>query len=231
MNRLVKVAKLHTVQAPMLVLWPTVITVASFVIAFTIFVLVGDKPAEPNISGGVFTMYAFELGFYLQAMTQTLPFALGLSVTRREFFVATAGVALAAAVAIGSVLFALSLVERATGYWGVNMRMFDIAGMFTPNPLLQWLCIVTSLLLLAALGVLLGAIQQRWRATGLYILAIAAVLALGGASIVVTWQQWWTGIGRWFTDIPRALPVTLFPAALAAALLAIAWTALRRAPA
>ncbi|WAM15738.1 hypothetical protein OYT95_03535 [Rhodococcus sp. JS3073] len=83
-NRVLTVSRIHTVAWPLLVAWPLGVLVASFTIGAAIFAMVGDTGSDTNFTGGVFSLFGFALAFYLQAMTQTFPFALGMSVTRRD---------------------------------------------------------------------------------------------------------------------------------------------------
>lgn len=228
-KRILDVARLHTVAWPLLIAWPIAILAISFLIGFTIFFLVGDTGHDTNFTGSVFALYGFALGFYMQAMTQTFPFALGLSVTRRDYFVATSLVAAVQSVVFGIGLFVLGRIENATDGWGVQMRMFDIPQYFTDNLWLQLLTIVASLLLLCAVGVLLGAIQQRWRVVGFFTAAVILLIALGIVAITLTWQGWWVDVGHWFVDVPRIVPLAVLPLVAGALSLTGAWAVARRA--
>ncbi|MEV5389401.1 ABC transporter permease [Nocardia farcinica] len=227
--RVLSVARIHVVSWPLLFAWPLGVLTAAFAIPWVIFALVDTE--DRNMTGSVYSILGIALAFYLVAMTQSLPFALGLGVTRRDYFLATLLVALTQIVGFGVLLWGLSAAEQATDGWGVNMVMFGIPAEFTDNRLVQLGTFLAVLALIAAAGLLMGAIQQRWRVTGLYTLG-AVVLVLGGlAAILVTWQRWWPEVGHWFTDSPRAVPMVLVPAVLAAVCLGGAWALVRRATA
>lgn len=228
--RILRVARMHLNAWQLLLAWPLGVLAASYLISIAIFALVVDGSNPTEINGGVSSMLAVALTFYVQAIVSTLPFAVGLSVTRREFLAATALVALGQALVLGVLLYALGVLERATNYWGVGMRMFDIPAYFTDNAVLQFLSIVLVTLLAAAAGAVIGGLYLRWRTPGLLTTGVGAMLVLGAAAIVVTWRHWWSDVGHWFVDIPGALPVAVFPAALCAALAITAWAILRRAP-
>jgi hypothetical protein len=228
-NRLLQVARLHSTAYPVLIAWPVGLVAVSFAIAYTIFLLVGDTGNDTNFTGGLSALYGFAMVFYIQAMTLTFPFALGLNVTRREYFTATTLVALVQSAVFGSVLYLLALVERATDGWGVRMRMFDIPAYFTDNQMLQWSLFVFTMLFIGGLGMFIGAIYQRWRTTGLMTLGLATLLVLGTGAILITWQRWWLAIGSWFVDTPRVVTLVLLPAVLAALALAGTWGTLRQA--
>ncbi|MGW5337996.1 hypothetical protein [Rhodococcus pyridinivorans] len=58
------------------------------------------------------------------------------------------------------------LAVSTTG-WGVDMRMFGILRFVTDSSVVQFLGFFATMLLIVALSMLVGAIQHRWRATGL----------------------------------------------------------------
>ncbi|NLU81503.1 ABC transporter permease [Rhodococcus sp. HNM0569] len=230
-TRLWNVARVHTVAWPLLLGWPAGVLLVSFLIPFAIFAIIGDTGNDFNFTGSVSSVFGVSLAFYLAAMTQTFPFALGLSVTRRDYFVATLGVAATQTVTFAVALQGLAVLERNTDGFGVHMRMFDIPGIFTSNFLVQFATYVAFLALVAALGLAIGAVHLRWRVTGLYTVAVAALLALGAAALVITWQRWWPAIGSWFVDVPRVVPMVALPAGLTVVAVAAAWATLRRATA
>lgn len=227
-SRIGSVLRLHTVAWPLLIAWPVGILLVSFLISFTIYAIVRNEQDE-GFTGSVFSVYGFVLAFYLQSMAQTFPFALGLSVTRREFFTATTVMALAQSAVFAIVLQLLSVVESATDGWGVHMRMFGIARYFTDSSAVQLLALFATLLLTSSIAMLTGAIYQRWRITGLLASLTGLFGALGLSAIVITWARWWPAIGSWFVDVPRVVPITLLPLALAITCIAGAWATLRRA--
>ena len=158
-SRIGAVLQLHTVAWPLLIAWPVGILLISFLISFTIYAIVGNEEGE-GFTGSVFSVYGFVLAFYLQSMTQTFPFALGLSVTRREFFTATTVMALAQSAVFAIALQLLSVLESATNGWGVHMRMFGIARYFTDNTAVQLLALFATLLLTSSIAMLAGAIYR-----------------------------------------------------------------------
>lgn len=227
-SRIGATLRLHTVAWPLLIAWPVGILAGSFLISYLIFFLV-QSDQDYNFTGSVFAVFGFVLAFYLQAMTQTFPFALGLTVTRHEFFTATTLMALAQSAVFALALYLLSVLEAATDGWGVRMRMFGLARYFTDSPALQFLTLFASLLFVAAIALAAGAVHQRWKVTGTL---TAGVVVLGGlslAALLVTWARAWPSIGSWFQEVNRAVPMVALPLALAVLAIGVAWCALRRA--
>ncbi|MFM1726380.1 ABC transporter permease [Rhodococcus sp. PAM 2766] len=228
LQRLMAVCRLHAVSWPLLLVAPAAILAVTFAINLTIFALI-DSEGEIHGTGAVLALYGFVVAFYTQAMTQTYPFALGLSVTRRQFFAATTVVAVLQSIAFATVLQALSVIEAATGGWGVDMRMFGVLRYVTDSAVLQSVTLFASLLLTTAIAMLLGAVYQRWRTPGFLIAGIGTIGLLGLTAVVVTWARWWPAIGSWFVDAPRWLVFVGVPLAAAVAAIAATWSVLRRA--
>lgn len=227
--RALGISRIHTVAWPLLIAWPLGVLVAAFAIPWVIFALI-DSP-ESHTTGSVYSILGVMLAFYVGAMTQTFPFALGLGVTRRDFFAATLLVGVAQVAGLGLLLWVLGLIENRTDGWGVRMVMFGLPGSFTDNPLVQLMTYLAFLALVAALGLIAGAIYQRWRVTGLYTAGAVVLLVGGSAAVLVTWRHWWPAVGSFFADTPRVVPMVALPAVLAAAALAAAWVTIRRAAA
>ncbi|WP_063036801.1 hypothetical protein [Nocardia grenadensis] len=227
--RALNVSRIHTVAWPLLLAWPLGILLAAFAIPWVIFALV--DATEANTTGSIYSILGVTMAFYMGAMTQTFPFALGLGVTRRDFFNATALVGVVQVTGTALLLWVLAIVEDHTDGWGVRMRMFGLPGSFTDNRLIQLGTYVAFLSLVACVSLLLGAIYQRWRVTGLFTTGAAFLVVGGLAAILVTWQRGWPAVGSWFADTPRVVPMVVLPAVVALAALIGAWAAIRRATA
>lgn len=229
-TRALAVARIHTVAWPLLIAWPVGVLAVALALPWTIFALI-DTAADSNFTGSLAALLGVSLAFYLGAMTQTFPFALGLGVTRRDYFAATLLVSAAQILGFGMILWGLAAIEQATGGWGVNMVMFSVPSLITDNPLVQLGTFFAGFALVAGVGLLLGAIQQRWRVTGLYTVGFGVFVVAGLAAILVTWQRWWPAIGHWFADVPRSVPMVWLPAVITLVCLAGAWAVIRRATA
>ncbi|SNS28730.1 ABC transporter permease [Rhodococcoides kyotonense] len=231
MKRTLDVARMHTVAWPLIIGWPVGILAISFVICYVIFALIPTTDAEFNFTGAVFSVYGFAVAFYIQAITQTFPFALGLSVTRREFYSASALVGLIQSAALATLLFALSALEAATGGFGVKLRMFGIFRYVTDNAALEWAALFATLLLVTMVGMFIGVVYQRYRMNGLFGLLLADIVVFGGGAILITWQQWWPDVIDFVVDTPRFLLLTALPLALGVLFTGAGWAGIRRATA
>ncbi|MDV8020802.1 ABC transporter permease [Rhodococcus sp. IEGM 1330] len=231
MKRILNVARIHNTSWATTFVWPMAVLAIAFVITFGIFLVIPTTDSEYNFTGSVFSIYGFAMAFYITAITQCFPYALGLSVTRREFLTATALVGVCQSIAFGTIIYALSVIEAATDGFGLKLRMFGIARYATDNPLVQWAALVAVMLLLGGIGAFIGVVYRRYRINGLFTLGLGALAFFGGGSILVTWQQWWPNIGSFFTDTPRILLLVVIPLLITAALSVASWFGLLKATA
>ncbi len=65
---------------------------------------------------------------FVQAVTQLMPFAMGISLSRRSYFLGTCLVGVGMALGFGAILAVLDAVESATGGSGVGLQSW------TPPP-------------------------------------------------------------------------------------------------
>ncbi|GEL20449.1 hypothetical protein [Pseudonocardia asaccharolytica] len=114
MNRVLRVARIQLVNAPSVLGVPVLVLALAFLANLAIFGAIGETPPNTYI-GALISIYIAMMVTHLQTMTQTFPFALGLSVTRRDFFAAAGLVVLGQSLAYGVGLYLMLLAERATG--------------------------------------------------------------------------------------------------------------------
>ncbi len=201
-----------------------------FALNLALFASLGDvAPPGGWTTGALMSIYiTFGVG-YLQTMTQTFPFALGLSVTRRAFYAGVTLLILVESLLFGALVTLLGLVERATGGWGLRVAFFDLGFLRVDNSLLQWLVYSAPFAALGLLGVAMGVVFKRWGQTGVYAVVIAATVLLGGAAVLVTAQGWWPSVGSWFAGQPVTALAAGYPLVLALLLGGAGWLAIRRA--
>lgn len=227
MNRVVNVARLQLLSWFNALALPWLIMALSFAINMIIAGLIDED--EPMGTGGLATIYIFVFIAYLVAMREYFPFAMGLSVSRRIFFAATSALAVAQALAFSVVLVLLSLVEAATGGWGVNLALFNVGTLQDTNPALLLFIYAVPMALVSFLGMFIGGVSKRWGANGLYTLAVIGIAVIGAAVALVTWLDRWITIGRWFvSQSPTELAVA-WPALITIVLAAGSFLVIRRA--
>jgi hypothetical protein len=229
MNRIAAIARVQALGHRAALLWPPAILGIAFVTNLLIFAGLGDLVGPQPTTGGLASIYITALVFGAMAVTQHFPFALGMSVTRREF---TAGLVLwlAAQAAINSVLLVLLLaVERATGGWGLRLRFFGLGFIDGYAVPVQFAVYAVPMLLVTVFGAAAGAVYVRWRVNGVLTATAALLLALGGAAALIGGYSGWPAVGDWLTGTNPVALLVGWPLLLVAALGAGSWLALRRA--
>jgi hypothetical protein len=179
-------------------------------------------------SGGAFYVFVYMLVVGIQAVTLTFPFALGYSVTRRDFSLG-AGltfVLLSAGYAVAFTL--LSYVEEWTNGWGLGGHMFTSVYFADGGVLSRLFIVFVAMLFFFAVGSAAGTLYMRWRMYGVLVAGAVLALLIVGSIALITFTQSWPAVGEWFVTMGPVGVVAwlLLPTALAAL---IGYAALSRA--
>ena len=228
MNRVLTAARLQLVHPLVILGVPWLIGGISFAINYAIWGLagIGDEPGA--FTGGLASLYITLLVVYVQALTQLLPFAMGVSITRRSYYLGMILVAVVESLGCALALTALAAIERATGGWGIGLAFWAPGGLADLDPTLRILAYAGPLLACACLGMAIGVVQKRWGPTGLWTLSIGTLVVVGAATTLITWGGAWSPIGTWLADRSLLTLTAGIPALLALTAAGLTWTALRR---
>jgi hypothetical protein len=228
-NRVLSAARLHLVHPLVVFGVPWMVGTISFVINWAIWALADVAEHDPNnFTGGVTALYITVCVVFVQALTQMLPFAMGISLSRRAFWLGTALVGVLSALGYGVGLAVLNAIGRATGGWGVDLNFWVPTPLLADNFVLQVLYSGGPMLALIFVGIAIGVVQKRWGTNGLWALVMLTVLVFGALAVLATGLSAWGDVWRWLTD-RSALTLTLgIPAAVAAVVAAASFAGLRR---
>lgn len=206
-QRIGRVVRLHFANPWNTIALPWIILGAIFLANLAIWAVIfwsatssGDKRDIADgmqYSGSTFYIFVYMLIVAVQAINITFPFALGYGVTRRDYYLGTAlnFVILSAMYSIG--LTILSIIEGATGGWGIGGRMFSAVFFGDSWPQRLYIFFV-GMLFFFFVGALFGAVFVRWRGNGL----IALFVGLGAIGIgivaLLTLTRGWSLVGNFF---------------------------------
>lgn len=161
----------------------------------------GRVPAEDPMYGGASQATVWTLAFMAgYTVTQTLPFAMALSFSRRTFVVG-AYLAFAAVSAVFGAAFALcAWIERATDGLGIHAYQFDLPFMTASNGVLgAGLLAGTLTFAVMVIAFTAAAVFGRLPLLGFWTLMVALVAVLG-AAVLLLWQNvGWSRIWEWFS--------------------------------
>ncbi|WP_222192948.1 hypothetical protein [Modestobacter italicus] len=231
MNRVLSAARLQAANPIVSLGVPWMVVSLSFAINLAIWGL-ADLDAQPDASantGGIASLYITVVVVSAQLVTQVFPFALGLSLSRRTYYLGTALAALVQSLVFAVALTVLTAVENATNGWGVGLDFWAPGAIDVGNPALQVAVFTLPMLAACFLGSGIGVTFKRWGAMGLYTLTIGVLLVAGATVVLVTWQQAWTDLWTWLTDRSVESMTLGVPAVLGIALAALTYLGLRRA--
>ena len=224
MTTAIKVARYHLVN-PAIYLWgPWAFLAFTFAVNLAASEAQGSGPNPTKAVVGIFVVFGV-LGIW--STSRFLPFGLALGVSRRSYYLGTAGLAVVLAAMDGLLLTVLQAIERATGDWGVGMYFFDVHYFLTGPWYLTWCSCFVGLTLLFAYGMWFGLVYRRWDSTGLAVFIAGQFTVLLAGGLLVSSDHAWHSVGHFFTTLTAA-GLTGVLAALAAALLAGGFAVVRR---
>ena len=162
----------------------------------------GRVATEAPMYGGASQAAVWTLGFMAAyTVTQTLPFAMALSFSRRTFVVG-AYLAFAATSAAFGVAYGLAAwVERVTDGFGIHAYQFDTPFMTSSNGLAGGALLAAALsFAVMVLAFLFAGVFRRVSVLGFWTLIVALLAAVGAVILVLAQNVGWSGIGRWFVQ-------------------------------
>jgi hypothetical protein len=145
-----------------------------------------------SYSGASFYIFIYMLVLAIQMFSITFRFALGLGVTRRDYWLGSAltFVIVAAMFAIGITI--LGAIERATDGWWLGGRMFS-AVYFGDEWWQRLLVFFFGLLFFLFFGSFIAAVYVRWKATGMIVLfgglGLLIIAGIAWFSFTHTWNS------------------------------------------
>lgn len=229
MNRTLVAARLHAVHALIALGIPWVVVGSSFAINLVVWAALPADARDEGGTGGIISLYVTVAIVFLQAVTQLFPMALGLSLSRRTFYLGTLLAAAVQSLGYGVLLTLLTLVENGTGGWGLGLSFWAPGPVDVGNPALQVLVFAAPMFLAASLGVGLGVVLKRWGQIGMWTLGIVLLLAGGAAVALITWRGGWPAVGSFFLDTSVVALLLVGPAAVALLVAGASFLGLRRA--
>ncbi|SFS67758.1 hypothetical protein [Paenibacillus sp. BC26] len=206
---------------------PWVILFSSFIVNLFIaaFLPVDDK----IVTGGLMSIFIYMMVIGIVSLSQTFPFALGLSVRRRDFFLGSMLMISLLSAGIAIILCLLSYIEGSViDGWGVSLYFFHLPYISDGNAFLQIVIFFSVMLNLYMIGFLCASVHRRFGRNGMYVFSIVAVLVLTVITYIVKYMGWWSDIFNFFGDHTAVqFALMLFPITICLSL--VSYLLLRRA--
>lgn len=234
-ERIMRVVRLQLVDKKQLVLVPLLIIVSGIIISIIIGELIKLAGASPEaVTEGmrnnqaalwILTGYFVSLGALMYA--KSLPFAVALGATRRDYWLGTTLTLVITSVALAVLSTLLMFVERATNGWFTGARMYDTYILGNGDALNTFLMafVISGLSLLA--GNFFAAIYLRWKSAGVTfsIIGIVAII-LGLIALAVAAK---IDVFGWMSTDPY-LKIAAIVAVIMVLMSATTWVIVRNAP-
>jgi len=228
MTRVLQAARLHLIRPAMMLGIPWLVVSISFAINLATWYLTPAGEDDGGFTGGISALYVTVLVVFVQVVTQLLPFAMGVSISRRSFYLGTALAAAVLALVSGVVISALVSMENATGGWGRELD-FWAPGIFeVGNPVLQVFAAAAPMLAFAFIGVGIGIVHQRWGQIGTWGLIVGSMVLFGGLAVLITGLGAWRDVGDWFSEQSATTLTIGLPLAVALIAAAASFPGIRR---
>jgi hypothetical protein len=228
MTRVLQAARLHLIHPAVMLGIPALVVGVSFALNLATWHLTPAGEDDGGFTGGVAALYITVLVVFTQAVTQLLPFAMGISFSRRSFYLGTALIAVAQSLAYGVALSVLVAVENATEGWGARMSYWAPGIFEVADPVLQVFVSGAPMLACAFVGVAIGVVHQRWGQAGTWGLIIGSTVLAGGLVLLISWLDAWRAVGDWFTDQSTATLTIGLPVGVALISALAAYPGVRR---
>lgn len=200
MTRIWNVVRMHLINRWTNLELPWVTIGAAFAMTVAIWMILRSVGVTDIgvASGTIWSVYiSLVLMVSIIAVTGSFPFALGFSVTRREFFLGTA-LTFALISAGNAVLFtALAAIETASSGWGLNGQIFTILAESNGSVLDYWFVFFAMQMFFYFLGAAIATVYMRWRMYGMVVFWIALGVALLGGWALIAYTDSADAVGDW----------------------------------
>lgn len=225
-RRIWNVVRLHVANPVPTLVVPWGITGIIFAINAAIWLMVtraagGRDQLEPGAftyNGGISWILFFMMVVAIQAMSLSFRFALGFSVTRRDYYLGSGLYFVLLSLLYSTGFTVLAAIEQATDGWGMDAAFFAPWALGNESLMLVWYLFLMAMLLFFFMGAAVATVWMRWRSYGLYAFFAGLAVLLVGAAWLITTTESWGKVGEFFTTNSLAvvatwtLPITLVSA-------------------
>ncbi|GAA3869665.1 hypothetical protein GCM10022381_11170 [Leifsonia kafniensis] len=133
----------------------------------------------------------------VQSIAFGFPFALGFSVTRREFYLGTSLLFVLIS-AFNSVAFTLlTQIEQLTQGWFMGTYMFNALWFGLSGWYVDLLAFFVMQMLIFFVGASVATIYMRWRMPGMLVFWVSFAFLLLGSVALITYTSSWPMVGSW----------------------------------
>lgn len=199
MTRIWNVVRLHLVNRWTYLELPWIIMGVAFTATIAIWMILRSVEVTGIgvASGTVSSIFIYLMVAAIMSVNLSFPFALGFSVTRREFYLGTSLTFALISAGNAIILTALAAIETASNGWWLNGQIFTILAASNGSLLDYWFVFFALQLFCCVVGAAIATVYMRWRITGMVVFWIVLAVALVGGVALITYTESWGAIGQW----------------------------------
>ncbi len=176
------------------------IMILSVLLLHVIISLLFITDGKGSFTVGISYLVIYMLVMGILVVTQTFPYMIGMSIRRTDYFFGTVVMAVAVNICYAVMLLILTIMEKVTNGFGLNMRFFHFPYLNDGTILEQLTIYVILLLHFFFLGFLLSSLGYRYGKKGMFITAFLVILITSLLSVFITYQGYWMNISNWFAS-------------------------------
>ncbi|MFC7681225.1 hypothetical protein [Paenibacillus sp. GCM10028914] len=193
MNRIPSVLKMHIRDKWSWFIIPWLVVLPSFFINLLISFFLN----EPLVTGGLASIYIYMFVAGIVILAQTFPFALSMSVSRKDYFVGTSVMIILTNIGFACLLFLFGLIEGWTNAWGSDLHFFHLPYL-SDGPLINqfWIPLII-LLFFHYLGLMIAATHKRTGRNGLFMIYGILLVVFTIIGFLATYFNWYPSIFEW----------------------------------
>jgi hypothetical protein len=207
-GRIWNVVRMHLVDKRTYVGIPWIIVAGAFLITVVISNIIGyatgnglggaEATENQRYSWAVLAPQWYLIVVAVQSIAFSFPFALGYSVTRREFYLGTSLLFVLIS-AFNAVAFTLlTQVEKLSHGWFMGTYMFNALWFGIDDWWVDLLAFFVMQLLVFFVGASVATIYMRWRMPGMLVFWVSFAALLVGSVALITYTNSWPAVGTWF---------------------------------
>jgi hypothetical protein len=209
-SRILPIARLHAVNRLQVFIVPALILLFILLVNMVIWWLILRSVTDPadradaqeglQYSGASFYVFVYAIVLGAQAVAFVFPYALGMSVTRRDFWLGSVLAFVGLSAVYSAFITVLAVIEQVTDGWGLGGRMFTV--LYFGGEDAPWyerfLLFFAAFLFCFFIGAVVATIYQRWRVNGMLLFFAALTLVVLGGIVLITLTDSWPAVGAWF---------------------------------
>lgn len=207
-TRIWNVVRLHLVDVKTYIGIPWLIVAFAFVITVIIAHIIGyatggglgsaEATEGQRYSWAVLAPQWYLVVVAVQSIGITFPFALGFSITRRDFYLGTSLLFVLISAFNAIAFTGLTQLEKLTSGWGMGTYMFNALWFGLEAWYVDLLAFFVLQMLVFFIGASVTTVYMRWRMAGMLVFWISFALLLVGSVALVTYTNNWQAVATWF---------------------------------